>query len=92
MARITYNAATTTVTFGDIATLSVGQASIVTSNATTLHVRTTVSGTLEGTLDVVFTGEFQILGGAPVGGAFTGIRVDFNGQTLLTITEFSLPL
>lgn len=92
MARITYNAATTTVTFGDIASVSVGQAQIVTSNATTLHVRTTVSGTLSGTLDVVFSGNFQLVGGVPAGGAFTGIRVDFNGQTLLTITEFSLPI
>jgi Ca2+-binding RTX toxin-like protein len=92
MARITYNPATTTVSFGDIAALSVGQASIVTANATTLHVRTTVSGVITGTLDVVFTGEFTLTAGFVTGGAFTGLRVDFNNQTLLTITDFSLPL
>lgn len=92
MARLTYNAATSTVTFADIASISVGETQIVTSNATTLHARTTVSGTLNGTLDVIFTGDFTLLGGLPVGGAFTGIQVDFNGQTLLSITNFSLPL
>lgn len=91
MARLSFNSATSTVTFADIVSITVGQTELVTSNASTLHVRTTVSGSLNGTLDVVFTGQFTTVGGVPTGGAFTGLRVDFNGQTVLSITNFSLP-
>jgi Ca2+-binding RTX toxin-like protein len=92
MATLTYSTTTSTITFGDVATLTIGQAQIVTSSATELKVRTTVSGTLNGTLDVDFTGDFQLIGGVPAGGAFTGLEVDFNGEPLLRITDFSLPL
>lgn len=91
MARVTLNPGAATVTFGDIATLTITSAQIVTANATTLAVRVTISGTINGTLDVAYGGNFQVLAGVPIGGEFTSLRVDFNGQTLLNITEFSLP-
>jgi Ca2+-binding RTX toxin-like protein len=91
MARVTLNPSTSTISFGDVATLTIGSATIVTANATTLAVRVTVSGTINGTLDVVYGGAFQTLAGVPIGGEFTSLRVDFNQQTLLNITDFSLP-
>jgi Ca2+-binding RTX toxin-like protein len=91
MARISYNPGTATVTFADIATITVSNATLVTANATTLHVRVTVSGTISGTLDAIYTGNFTTIGGVPTGGAFTGLQVDFNGQTLLQVSDFSLP-
>lgn len=91
MARITYNPGTATVSFGDVASITVTNTQIVTSNGTTLHVRLQVSGTLNGTLDAIYTGNFQTIAGVPVGGEFTGLRVDFNNQTLLQISDFSLP-
>lgn len=92
MARLTYNPSNSTVTFNDVLSLTIGTTQIVTSNATTLALRTTVSGVINGTLDVTFGGTFQILGGFPVGGAFTSLQVDLNSQTLLRLTDFSIPL
>ena len=91
MARFSYNPANTTVTLGDFGSLTVGAASIVTSNGSTLHIRTTVSGSLEGTLDVIYTGNFTTIAGVPTGGTFTGLRVDFNNVTVLEVSDFSLP-
>jgi len=92
MARLSYNPGNSTVTFNDVAKLTIGTTQIVTSNATTLALRTTVSGLINGTLDVTFGGTFTILGGFPVGGSFMSLRVDLNSQTLLQITDFNLPL
>ena len=91
MAVVSYNPGSSTVTFGDIATLTIGATTIVTSNATTLAIRSTISGTINGTLDVIFGGNFTLLGGFPTGGAFTSMRVDLNNQTLISLTDFSLP-
>lgn len=91
MARLTYNPNTATVTFADVAVIAVANATIVTANSTTFHVRVSVTGTITGTVDAVYTGNFQTIAGVPVGGEFTGLRVDFNGQTLLQISDFSLP-
>lgn len=91
MAKVSYNTGTGTVTFNDIATLTIGQTQIVTSNATTLAARTTVSGTINGTLDVTFGGNFTLTAGFPTGGTFTSLKVDLNGQTLMSVTDFSLP-
>lgn len=91
MAKLTYNPSTATVSFGDIASITVSNATVVTANATTLHVRITVSGTINGNLDAIYTGNFTTIAGFPTGGAFTGLRVDLNGQTLLQVTDFSLP-
>jgi Ca2+-binding RTX toxin-like protein len=91
MAKISYNPGSSTVTFNDVASLTIGQTSIVTSNATTLALRVTISGTISGTLDVVYGGDFTLTGGFPTGGTFTSIRVDLNGQTLMSATDFSLP-
>jgi Ca2+-binding RTX toxin-like protein len=91
MARLSYNPGTSTVSFGDIATITVTNTQIVTSNGTTLHVRATLTGTINGTLDAVYTGNFTTIAGVPTGGEFTGLRVDLNNQTLLQISEFSLP-
>ncbi|MEJ1933695.1 hypothetical protein WDZ92_26130 [Nostoc sp. NIES-2111] len=91
MARLTYNPGTATVSFGDIASITVSNATVVTANATTLHVRITVSGTLNGNVDAIYSGNFTTIGGFPTGGVVTGLRVDFNGQTLLSITDFSAP-
>jgi len=91
MARLTYNPSTSTVSFGDVATLTVTNPQIVTTNATTLHIRVTLSGTLNGTLDVIYTGNFQTIAGVPVGGEFTGLRVDLDNLTLLQISDFTLP-
>ncbi len=91
MAKVTYNTGTGTVTFNDIASLTIGQTQIVTSNATTLAARVTVSGTINGTLDVVYGGNFTLTAGFPTGGTFTSLRVDLNGQTLMSVTDFSLP-
>lgn len=91
MARISYNPGTATVSFGDIASITVSNAQIVTANGSTLHVRITVSGTINGTVDAIYTGNFQTIAGVPIGGEFTGLRVDFNNQTLLQISDFSLP-
>ncbi len=79
------------MTFNDVASLTVGQTSIVTSNATTLALRVNISGTITGTLDVVYGGNFTLTGGFPTGGTFTSLKVDLNGQTLMSITDFSLP-
>jgi Ca2+-binding RTX toxin-like protein len=91
MARLSYNPGTSTVSFGDIASITVTNATVVTANATTLHVRVTLSGTISGTLDAVYTGNFTTIAGIPTGGVFTGLRVDLNGQTLLQVSDFSLP-
>ncbi len=71
--------------------LTIGQTSIVTANATTLALRVGLSGAINGTLDVTYGGNFTLLGGFPTGGTFTSLRVDLNSQTLLQITDFSLP-
>lgn|GEM_PF-3209648 len=92
MAKLSYNPGTSTVTFNDVASLTIGQTQIVTANSTTLALRTTVSGTINGTLDVTFGGNFTILAGFPTGGAFTSLKVDLNNQTLLQLSDFSLPL
>ena len=92
MARFSYNPSNSTVSINDVAALTIGQTTLVTSNASTLHIRTTVSGLINGTLDVVYTGQFEVLGGVPIGGQFTGLRVDLDNQTLLEVTGFSLPL
>lgn len=91
MAKLSYNPGTSTVSFGDLASITVSNTQIVTANATTLHVRITVSGTLNGNLDAIYTGNFTTIAGIPTGGTFTGLRVDFNGQTLIQVSEFSLP-
>ncbi|MBU1374523.1 MAG: hypothetical protein KKE02_01620 [Alphaproteobacteria bacterium] len=91
MAIVSYNPGSSTVSFGDIATLTIGATSIVTSNATTLALRVSISGTLNGTLDVVYGGNFSLTAGFPTGGTFTSLRVDFNSQTLLQVTDFSIP-
>jgi Ca2+-binding RTX toxin-like protein len=91
MTTISYNPSQSTVTFGDIASLTIGSTQIVSSTATTFALRVTVSGTINGTLDVVYGGNFTLLGGFPVGGTFTSLKVDFNNQTLLNVTDFSLP-
>ncbi len=92
MAKISYNPGSSTVTFNDVASLTIGTTQIVTANATTLAARTTVSGLINGTLDVVFGGNFTTIGGFPTGGAFTSLKVDLNSQTLISITDFNLPL
>lgn len=91
MAIVSYNPGASTISFGSIASLTIGTTQIVTSNASTLALRTTVSGVINGTLDVVFGGNFTLLAGFPTGGAFTSLRVDLNSQTLISITDFSLP-
>lgn len=91
MARFTYNPGTATVSFGDIVAIQVTNTQIVTTNATTLHVRLQVSGVINGTLDVVYGGNFQTIAGVPIGGEFTSLRVDLNNQTLLQVTDFVLP-
>ncbi|WP_293679158.1 calcium-binding protein [uncultured Phenylobacterium sp.] len=91
MSKISYNPGSSTVTFNDVAALTIGATTIVTSNATTLALQTTVSGLINGTLDVVFGGNFTLLGGFPTGGEFTSLRVDLNSQTLISITDFVLP-
>jgi Ca2+-binding RTX toxin-like protein len=91
MAVLSYSSDFRTVTFGDIASLTIGSTQVVTANATTLALRATISGTITGTLDVVYGGNFTLLAGFPTGGTFTSIKVDLNNQTLLSITDFSLP-
>jgi len=91
VAIISYNPGSSTVSFGDVAKLTVGATSIVTSNATTLALRTSVSGIINGTLDVTFGGSFTLTAGFPTGGTFTSLKVDLNSQTLVQITDFSLP-
>lgn len=91
MAILSYNPGSSTVSFGDIAKLTIGTTSIVTSNATTLALRTSISGTINGTLDVTFGGNFTLTAGFPTGGAFTSLQVDLNNQTLLKLTDFSIP-
>ncbi len=91
MAKVSYNPGTSTVTFNDLVSITVGQTSIVTSNATTLALRVTISGTITGTLDVVYGGNFTLTAGFPTGGTFTSLKVDLNGQTLMNITDFSIP-
>lgn len=91
MAVLSYSSDFRTVTFGDIASLTIGSTQIVTSNATTLALRATISGTITGTLDVVYGGNFTLLAGFPTGGTFTSLKVDLNNQTLLSISDFSLP-
>lgn len=92
MATLTFNALTSTVTFGDIATLTIGKTEIVNASASELHIRSTVAGTITGTLDVTFTGNFTLLAGVPVDGAFTGLSVAFNNETIFTASNFTLPL
>lgn len=92
MAKITYSSGFNTVTYNDVISLTISSTQIVTANATTLAARSTVSGVINGTLDVVFGGTFTLLGGFPTGGAFTSMRVDLNNQTLLSLTDFNLPL
>lgn len=91
MAIVSYNPGSSTVSFGDVAALTIGATSIVTANATTLALRTTVSGVINGTLDVTFGGTFTLLGGFPTGGTFNSLRVDLNSQTLISVSDFSLP-
>jgi Ca2+-binding RTX toxin-like protein len=91
VAILSYNPGSSTVSFGDIASLTIGATSIVTANATTLALRVAISGTLNGNLDVTFGGNFTLLGGFPTGGTFTSLRVDLNSQTLISVTDFSLP-
>lgn len=91
MTTVTYSSDFTTVTVGDFARVTFSNASIVASNATTLSLRLNVSGTINGTFDVTYGGSFQTLAGVPVGGTFTSLRVDFNGTTLLSLTDFSIP-
>lgn len=91
MARLSYNPSTSTVAFGDIASITVTNTSIVTANGTTLHIRAQLSGTISGTLDVVYGGNFTTIAGVPTGGEFTSLRVELNNQILLQISEFSLP-
>lgn len=91
VAIVSYNPGSSTVSFGDIATLTIGATSIVTSNATTLALRVSISGTINGTLDVIYGGNFTLTAGFPTGGTFTSLRVDLNNQTLLQVTDFSLP-
>lgn len=91
MSKISYNPSLSTVTYNDLVSLTVGQAQIVTSNASTLAVRIPVSGIINGTLDVVLGGNFTLTAGFPTGGAFTSMRVDLNSQTLLSVSDFSLP-
>lgn len=91
MARLSYNPSTATVSFGELASITVSNTQVVTANATTLHVRITVSGTINGNLDAIYTGNFTTIAGIPTGGAFTGLRVDLNGQTLLQVSDFTLP-
>ncbi len=91
MAIVSYNPGSSTVTFGNLASLTIGSTSIVTSNATTLALRVGISGTISGTLDVVYGGNFTLLAGFPTGGTFTSLRVDLNAQTLISITDFSIP-
>ena len=47
--------------------------------------------TITGTLDVTYGGNFTTTAGIPTGGTFTSLKVDLNGQTLMNITDFSLP-
>ena len=91
MAIVSYNPGSSTISFGSIASLTIGTTQIVTSNATTLALRTTVSGVINGTLDVTFGGSFTLTAGFPTGGTFTSLKVDLNSQTLISITDFSLP-
>ena len=91
MAVVSYNSSLTTVTFNDLYSLTIGATSIVTSNATTFALRAQISGTINGTLDVIFGGTFTLLAGFPTGGAFTSMRVDLNNQTLISLTDFNLP-
>lgn len=91
MAILSYSAGTSTITFGDIATLTIGEAKITTSNETTFASQITVSGLINGTLDVIFGGKFTLLAGFPTGGTFTSLEVDFNGQAIMKLTDFSLP-
>lgn len=91
MAILSYSADNSTVTFGDLARLTIGATQIVTSNATTLALRAQVSGTINGTLDIIYGGNFQTLAGVPIGGSFTSLRVDLNGQTLMSLSDFTIP-
>lgn len=91
MAVISYNPGLSTVTFNDLYSLTIGATSIVSANATTFALRAQISGTINGTLDVIFGGTFTLLAGFPTGGAFTSLRVDLNNQTLLSLTDFNLP-
>ena len=79
------------MTYNDGLTLTVGTPTRLASNATTLALRVPVSGTINGTLDVAYGGNFTLTGGFPTGGTFTSLKVDLNGQTLMNITDFSLP-
>jgi Ca2+-binding RTX toxin-like protein len=91
MTVVSYNPGSSTISFGDLASLTIGTPQIVTSNSTTLALRVTLSGTINGTLDVVYGGTFQTLAGVPIGGTFTSLEVNLNNQTLLSLTDFSLP-
>ncbi len=91
VAVVSFNPGSATISYGDIASLTIGATTIVTSNATTLAIRATISGSINGTLDVIFGGTFTLLGGFPTGGTFTSLRVDLNNQTLVSLTDFSLP-
>jgi Ca2+-binding RTX toxin-like protein len=88
---ISYNSSLSTVSYGNIATLTVTAPQIVTANATTFALTTTLSGALNGPLDIVYGGNFTVLAGVPIGGTFTSLHVDFNHDTLIDIRDFSLP-
>ena len=91
MAKVSYNSGMSTVTYNDVLTLTVGTPTILASNATTLALRIPVSGIINGTLDAAYGGNFTLTAGFPTGGTFTSLKVDLNGQTLMNITDFSLP-
>lgn len=92
MAKLSYNPGMSTVTYNDVASLTIGATSIVTANATTLALRAAVSGIITGTLDVAFGGSFTLLAGFPTGGTVTSLKVDLNSKTLMSLTDFSVPL
>ena len=92
MAIVSYNATLSTISFNDVAVLTVGTPSILTTNATTFAIRVPVSGLLlNGNLDVTYGGTFTLLGGFPTGGTFTSLKVQLNNDVLISVTDFSIP-
>jgi Ca2+-binding RTX toxin-like protein len=91
VAIVSYNPGSATISFGDIASLTIGETKVTTTNATTFAAQVSVSGLINGTIDVVFGGHFTLLAGFPTGGTFESLKVSFNGETIMSITDFSLP-